>query len=47
MTADPTMGCDAPATGADIAELRAGIYRALWIQGAGIAAVMIGIGLFG
>ena len=47
------MGLDAPATGADIAdlraeirELRADIYRALWTQGAGIVAVMIGIGLF-
>ena len=31
---------------AEVRELRAGIYRALWIQGAGIVAVMIGIGLF-
>ena len=31
---------------AEIRDLRTGIYRALWIQGVGIAAVMIGIGLF-
>ncbi len=31
---------------AEVRDLRAGIYRALWIQGAGIVAVMIGIGLF-
>ena len=31
----------------DLAELRADIYRTLWIQGAGIVAVMIGIGPFG
>ena len=32
---------------AEIRDLRADIYRALWIQGAGIVAVMIGIRLFG
>ena len=31
---------------AEIRELRAGFYRALCIQGAGIVAIMIGIGLF-
>ena len=31
----------------EIRELRADLYRALWIQGAGIVAIMIGIKLFG
>lgn len=32
---------------AEMRELRADFYRALWIQGAGIVAIMIGIRLFG
>ena len=35
------------ATKIDLAELRADFYRALWIQGAGVVSVMIGIGPFG
>ena len=31
----------------DLAELRADIYRALWIQGAGIVAIIVGLKLFG
>ena len=31
----------------EIRELRADLYRALWIQGAGLVAIMIGIKLFG
>ena len=35
------------ATKADLAELRADIYRALWIQGAGLVAIIVGLKLFG
>ena len=35
------------ATKADLAELRADIYRALWIQGAGLAAIIAGLEPFG
>ena len=35
------------ATKADIAPLKADLYRALWIQGAGLVAVMAALGLFG
>ena len=38
---------DTMATKADMAELRADVYRALWIQGAGLAAVIVGLKLFG
>ena len=32
---------------AKIAALRADLYRALWIQGAGLVAVMVALRLFG
>ena len=35
------------ATKADLADLRADIYRALWIQGAGLVAIIVGLKLFG
>ena len=35
------------ALGAKIAALRADLYRALWIQGAGLVAVMVALRLFG
>ncbi len=35
------------ATKTDLAELRADVYRALWIQGAGLVAVIVGLKLFG
>ena len=38
---------DTLATKADIAALRADMYRALWIQGAGLVAVMAALKLFG
>ena len=38
---------DTMATKADLAELRADVYRALWIQGAGLVAVIVGLKLFG
>ena len=31
----------------DLAELRADIYRALWLQGAGLIAIIVGLKLFG
>ena len=38
---------DIAALGAKIAPLKADLYRALWIQGAGFVAVMAALGLFG
>jgi len=38
---------DTLATKTDIAALRADMYRALWIQGAGLVAVMAALKLFG
>ena len=35
------------ATKADLADLRADIYRALWIQGASLVAIIVGLKLFG
>ena len=37
----------AMATKTDLAELRADIYRALWLQGAGLIAIIVGLKLFG
>ena len=31
----------------EIRELRADLYRALWIQGAGLVAIIVGLKLFG
>ena len=36
-----------PATKADLAELEARIYRALWLQAAGLVAIMVGLKIFG
>ena len=38
---------DLAALDAKIAALKADLYRALWIQGAGLVAVMVALRLFG